>query len=275
MKRVTVASVSVLAAGAAIGGLAASSSPGPALPRINLAMNGKSIVVSGALVSGAVNVVSTTTHEAMGEVILFRLNPGVTPAQALAHASNPDTNSLAAYGSIVFDAAAPRGVSAVQTTLQPGKYVAVDAANSDPSKQPYAVITIAPSAHPAQLPAARATITAIDFAFRGATTLRVGTIVRFSNRGYVVHMISFGRLSRGADPKQVIKTLRSGTDAQVNRLPVSGNFAFGMGPAMHGAVQQMTLHAAPGTYVIVCFMDTQSGVPHIRLGMERIIRIVR
>jgi hypothetical protein len=275
MKRITVAAVSVLAAGAAMGGLAASSTPSPTLPRITLAMNGKSIVVSGALVSGAVNVVSTTTREAMGDAILFRLNPGVTPAQALAHANTQDLNSLSAYGSIVFNAAAPRGVSAVQTTLKPGQYVAVDGANPDPKKQPYAVFTLGSAAHPAALPAARATISAIDFAFRGATTIRNGTIVRFANRGYVVHMINFGRLNPGADPNKVIKTLRFGTDAQLNKLPVSGNFAFGMGPVMRGAVQQMTLHAAPGTYVIVCFMDTQSGVPHIRLGMERIIRIVR
>ncbi len=275
MKRIPVLAVSALAAGAAIGGLAAASAPNPTLPRINLAMNGKSIVVSGALVSGAVNIVSTTTHEAMGDAILFRLNPGVTPSAALAHANTPDLNSLSTYGSIVVNAAAPRGVSAAQTTLRPGQYVIVDGANPDPTKQPHAVVTIAPAAHPAQLPPARATISAIDFAFRGATTLHNGTIVRFANRGYVVHMINFGRLNAGADPKQVIKTLRTGTDAQLNKLPVSGNFAFGMGPAMRGAAQQMTLHAAPGTYVVVCFMDTQSGVPHIRLGMERIIHIVR
>jgi hypothetical protein len=103
MKRTSVAAVFVLAAGAAIGGLAASSAPSPTLPRINLAMNGKSIVVGGTLVSGAVNVVSTTTHEATGNAILFRLNPGVTPAQALAHANTPDLNSLSDYGSIVFN----------------------------------------------------------------------------------------------------------------------------------------------------------------------------
>jgi plastocyanin len=275
MKRISVATVAVLAAGAAIGGLAASSTPSPTLPRINVAMNGTSIAVSGSLVSGAVNVVSTTTHEDVGQLVLFRLNPGVTPAQVLAHANTPDIDSLSAYGSIVADAAAPRGVSAFQTSLQPGQYVAVDVSNSNPAKQPYTGFTVAASAQPAALPVPRATISAIDFGFRGATTLRTGTIVRFVNRGYVVHMIIFSRLNPGADPKQVIKTLRTGTDAQVNKLPVSGNFAFGLGPVMHGGSQQMTLHAAPGTYVIVCYMDTQSGIAHFRLGMERIIHIIR
>jgi hypothetical protein len=275
MRRTTLATVAVLAAGAAIGALAASSTPSPTLPRINIAMNGKSIAVSGALVSGGVNVVSTTTHEGMGQVVLFRLNPGVTPAQVLAHANTQDLKSLSPYGAIVLNGAAPRGVSAIQTSLTPGQYIAVDVANPNPAKQPYTVVTVAQSSHPASLPTARATISAIDFAFRGATTLRNGTLVRFANRGWVVHMISFGRLNPGADPKQVIKTLRFGTDAQIQKLPVSGNFAFGMGPVMHGAVQQMTLHAAPGTYVIVCFMDTQSGVGHYHLGMERIIHIIR
>jgi hypothetical protein len=35
------------------------------------------------------------------------------------------------------------------------------------------------------------------------------------------------------------------------------------------------LHAKPGYYVEVCHMDTQDGREHTRLGMERLIRVVK
>ena len=48
-----------------------------------------------------------------------------------------------------------------------------------------------------------------------------------------------------------------------------------MGPASTGAVQQFAIHAKPGVYVMVCFMDTQDGREHTQIGMERTIRIVK
>ena len=47
------------------------------------------------------------------------------------------------------------------------------------------------------------------------------------------------------------------------------------GPLSTGAFQQETITAKPGWYVQVCFMPTQDGRPHTRLGMERIIKIVK
>jgi hypothetical protein len=47
------------------------------------------------------------------------------------------------------------------------------------------------------------------------------------------------------------------------------------GPVSHGALQQQTITARPGVYVLVCFMQTQDGRDHTRLGMERVIRIAK
>ena len=47
------------------------------------------------------------------------------------------------------------------------------------------------------------------------------------------------------------------------------------GPLSTGAFQQETITAKPGWYVQVCFMETQEGVTHTRLGMERALRIVK
>jgi len=43
----------------------------------------------------------------------------------------------------------------------------------------------------------------------------------------------------------------------------------------HEAFEQETITAKPGWYVQACFMETQDGRDHTRLGMERIIRIVK
>ena len=43
----------------------------------------------------------------------------------------------------------------------------------------------------------------------------------------------------------------------------------------HGAIQQERISAKPGWYVEACFMETQDGREHTRLGMVRVIRIVK
>ena len=35
------------------------------------------------------------------------------------------------------------------------------------------------------------------------------------------------------------------------------------------------LKAKPGYYVEACFMDTQDGREHTRLGMERLVKVVK
>jgi hypothetical protein len=43
----------------------------------------------------------------------------------------------------------------------------------------------------------------------------------------------------------------------------------------HHAFEQQVISNQPGSWVLVCFMNTQDGREHTQLGMERIIRIVR
>jgi len=276
MKRITLAAAAMLAvSGTAI---AANSLQSPSLPTMTVAMDGTSITVGGTLESGAVNIVSTTTREKEGDLLLVRLNPGVTAAQLLAAADSPDVqhdlNNLARYGAIVVNAAAPRGISAVQTVLQPGQYAAADAAGDKlPSQQPYTVFTITAAAHPAALPKPKATVSAIDFAFTGQKRLHTGDMVRFVNRGHLAHMIILERLARGADPGAVITLLRQGKTNEAQKF-VTGGFQ-GQGPVVPGASQQMKLTAGPGTYLAVCFMETQDGRDHMQLNMVRVIDIVK
>jgi hypothetical protein len=246
------------------------------LPTITIAMDKTSIAVGGALQSGAVDIRSTTTNEASGSPTVVRLNPGATPDQLFALLGSPagrDPNNALRVGTIVFDADAPKGTSDVQTTLEPGEYVAFDAAGDNPAKFPRTTFTIAPAAQPAVLPAAQATVRAIDFGFRGPATLHRGDLVRFRNDGFVTHMIAGIRVKDAQAARRVTALLRAGKDSAAQRL--AAGFVGFQGPVSPGAVQQEVVAAKPGTYVLACFMDSQDGREHTQLGMLRTIRVVR
>jgi hypothetical protein len=98
------------------------------LPKLSLTINAKSITASGALQSGAVNVVTTNTGKKEASAILFALKPGVTAAEVegFLKSKKGDPNAASKYGAIVFDAEAnPGKPSEVQTKLAPGEYLAL------------------------------------------------------------------------------------------------------------------------------------------------------
>jgi hypothetical protein len=238
-------------------------------------MDGKSIAVGGALESGAVNIVSTTTNEAQATPTLVRLKPGASFEQAFAAtgAHHGDPNYLEPYGSIVFSAAADKGTSSAQTLLQPGDYVALDTAGNNPTKWPRTSFTITQAGNPAALPKPQATVRAIEFGFSGPSSLRNGELVRFQNDGFLVHMIAGIGVKDAKTARTMTALLEAGKDTKAQRL-ASGYVSFA-GPLSQGGLQQQTLHAKPGLYVLACFMDNQDRREHTRIGMVRTIRILK
>jgi hypothetical protein len=256
-------------------GATAMSAQAATLPSVTIAITPSSITVGGALQSGAVNVVSSATGTKEAQALLFLLKPGVSPAEFqafLASKAGGDPNNAVKFGSIVFDAEA-QTKSEVQTTLAPGQYVAMNVEGEGAPKGHTAfTVTAAPS--PAALPAPGAIEKTIDFGFKGPKTLHVGEVVRFENEGFLVHMdLAFPVKGKKAAQK-ALGALASGHEKGLQKLlagpPV--NFA---GPISSGAFQQETITAKPGWYVQVCFMETQDGRPHTRLGMERAIQITK
>lgn len=248
------------------------------LPTVNIALNGKSMTVSGTLQSGAVDIRTTTTGEGFGGPLLIWLRPGVTVQQVFtflrnSRAQGPD--SAAQFGAIVMDAGTPRGVSEVQTVLRAGQYIAFDSANQNqgPTSWPRTTFTVTRGTQPAALPPAQATIHIIDFGFQGPVTLRAGQTLRIFNNGYLAHMaIAIGARSRPA-AQEIAALLRAGKENQAQRL--ASGFLSLAGPLSHNSSQQFAVPPRPGLYVMGCFLDTQDGRAHARLGMTRIIRIVR
>ena len=265
--------VVVAAAVALAGGAGAART---ALPTLNVALTGtRGVSVSGSMVSGAVSIVSTFSgtlpRGRMGaDFGLVQLRPGVTLAEAeRAGQSSNDLNALTPYASIVVDANAP---GTVQTVLTPGTWVALNlTGNGQPGVMPFRVTQ---SSSPAALPAPTATETAMEFGFRGPTSLHNGTLIRAQNHGFLVHMIVLAgaRNLSLADARELMALLRAGKDRQAQRIGTAG-FSL-LNPASPGALQQEVLNTKPGYYVEACFMDTQDHREHTQIGMLRVVRVV-
>jgi hypothetical protein len=265
-----IAAVTALAVTGALA-LAGGASGASSLPTLNIALTGThGVSVSGDTVSGAVDVVSTHSGKGQGQAALFRLNPGVNIQQVLAAVQhNQDPNAVTPYGAIVFDAAAP---GSTQTVLTPGDYVALNVSGNGAGG--FAPFTVTASSAPAALPAASATQTAIEFGFKGPSVLHDGTVVRVQNAGYLVHMIvGFGVKNRAVG-RQVMALLEAGKDGKAGRLANHNQLNLA-GPLSTGGMQQAVLNVKPGYYVEACFMDTQDHREHTRLGMVRLVRVVK
>lgn len=246
------------------------------LPRITVGVSKAATTVGGSLESGAVNIVTTSSGVKEATVILFRLKPGATVAEAEAFTNekkaSKDPNNSIKLGTIVFDVEAnPGAPTEAQTSLEPGEYVLLVGEGEKPVKV-RTHFTITASNAPATLPAPQATVRSIEFGFRGPSTLKDGELVRFENEGFVVHMNFAFPVKNMANARKAVKELRAGKERAIGKLIAGPPVAFA-GPLSHGAFQQETITAKPGIYVEVCFMDTQDGRSHTMLGMERIIRI--
>jgi hypothetical protein len=255
--------------------MTASSVAAGTLPTLTLALTKNTITVGGSEVSGAVNIVTTVTGESNDSPGLFLLKPGVTVAEFAAAAQRTvgkgsPFDALDPYGSIVFFGFAAEGhPSSAETWLQPGTYVALENGNG------HAVFTVTQSAAPALLPVPGAEIDAIDFGFRGASTLHDGELVRFKNDGYLIHMFLFAQAKSVADAAKAEALLLAGKGNEAAKKYGTGVAGQFVGPLSHAELQQEVINEPPGVYVIYCAMNAEDGRDHFQLGMFRTITIVK
>ena len=263
-------------------GAAPAASGAATLPTLNVSVSKTAISASGSTVSGPVNIV-TTAAKGLKEpaVILFLLKPGVTPAEFESFAKSKafsDPNNADKLGSIVFDnEGRPGGTSEAQTVLAPGTYILLNAEGENPTNPAHSVLTITGppvAAVPSALPAAQAVEKTIEFGFRGPTTLHDGELVRFENEGFLVHMDIAVPVRNRAAAKKFVKAMKAGKEHGAFKL-VTGQPQMWMGTISSEAFVQSTVTAKPGVYVQLCFMETQDGRDHTRLGMERIITVTK
>jgi hypothetical protein len=260
---------------AVVSGLAltAASLAASTLPTLTLAVTKNSVTVGGQKVSGAVQIASTVSGEPSDTPALVLLKPGVTVAQfgkVVNKLGNQPLDAIDPYGTVVYDSAtALEGQTTTgEAVLPAGTYVALNQGNG------HMVFTIKRSADPAALPQPAATVTAIDFAFRGASTLRDGELVRFTNDGYLIHMFEADRGKSVAGAKKAEADLLAGNTAGAKKYTIAAPIQLA-GPLSSGQSQESVITAPPGVYVLYCGMDAQDGREHYQLGMYRAITIVK
>jgi hypothetical protein len=275
LKRITaLAAGTIVAAVVAISGATATAAG--TLPTLALTMNGKSITATSSVPAGAVNVTFTVSGEPVASPTLVRLNPGVTFQQAFGAAikAHGDPNALDGLATIVANPMALKGTSTVQTVLAPGNYTALDTQGDNPQKWPHTDFSVTANPSPGTLAKPQATVAAQEFRFTGPSKLHDGELVRFENDGYLYHMIIAIPVKSKKNAKLLTTYLEAGLDNKAEKL-ASGQPAQWMGTVGHGAMHQQALNAKPGTYVLACFMGTQDGREHTRLGMVRTIQVVK
>ena len=135
----------------------------------------------------------------------------------------------------MFDVSADKGTTSAQTTLQPGNYLAVDLSSSNPDP-PHTTFVISQAPQPASLPKPGATISAIDFAFRGPSKLHDGELVRFQNSGFLVHPIQGIGVKNARNARRLTALLRAANDKEAPKLGIS--FPEFAGPLSPGGFQQ-------------------------------------
>ncbi len=273
------AALPVLAAAALIAAVVTPAGASAAsLPSVSIAVTSSGATVGGALESGAVNVAVSDTGVKEASVVVFRIAPGVTLAEVESFAASKkaagDPNDSQPYGSIVFDVEAQPGkATEAQTVLAAGQYVVLVGEGEKPVKLK-THFTVATSKAPAALPAPAAIERTIDFGFKGPATLHDGELVAFENEGWVVHMDFAFPVKSMRAARAAVADLKTGHEKQLGKLIAGAPIGFA-GPLSHGGMQEETITAKPGIYVQVCFMQTQDGRDHTRLGMERIIKITK
>ena len=279
-RAVAVVAISSITALLALAGglLAAGSAQASTLPTLTLTLTKTSITVGGATQSGAVNVV-TTGHAASrkGRAILFLLKPGATVAEvetALKNGAGKDPNKASKYGTIVFDEeASPGKTNEAQTYLQPGSVRCPRRRRRRRAEAQRALHGDRLPHHPARCRrrrprSARSSSASVDRA-RGTTASSCALKTKASSCTWT--SCSPSRATRPPSRSSRIcwpgRKRGSKSSSPGNR---SAPGRFRMKPS-----SRTTITAKPGWYVQACFMETQDGRVHTRLGMERIIRIVK
>jgi hypothetical protein len=157
--------------------------------------------------------------------------------------------------------------------LAPGNYVALDSTSGNPATWLRTPFTVVGSAREARLPTAAATVNMIDSAFRGARTLHEGELIRYENTGFVSHMAFGIKVRDVASARKVTAALQAGNDKAAFKV-AQAEYAFA-GALSPGSQQEQRVATPTGIYVLACFMASQDGSEHTRLGMIKTITVIK
>jgi uncharacterized cupredoxin-like copper-binding protein len=121
----------------------------------------------------------------------------------------------------------------------------------------------------AQIP--EITIKAADFSFDAPAQIEAGLVkIKLVNDGQEPHHAQIVRLNDGVTLEQFQAALQEGEAAAFPLVAFVG----GPGLVDPGLSTQVTLDLTPGQYVLLCFIPSHDGVPHLAKGMVRPLEVV-
>ena len=115
------------------------------------------------------------------------------------------------------------------------------------------------------------TITASDFSFTAPDTVAAGlTNFELVNHGNELHHVQIIRLEQGKTMADVHAALQSHDPPPAWVTLVGGP----NGAVPHGPAVSVTMSLTPGQYVLLCFIPSPDGKPHVAKGMVRPLTVV-
>jgi len=105
-----------------------------------------------------------------------------------------------------------------------------------------------------------------DYAFDAPDTVRAGltTLRLVTNPGQEMHQVGLIRLDSAKTPADLFNAMKT-----PGPLPKWAVEVAGVNPPAPGQTADATLNLAAGNYLLVCFVPSPDGVPHIAKGMSR------
>jgi plastocyanin len=271
--------VTMLATIVAVGltaGLAAAQQPVPTV-NVNASPTGVTVDAAGPIPAGPtrMNFVRPAGNKKDLSAYVVLLVPGVSAEQLLSTLASEDRNEgEASLGLVSIQASVSLSASeaqrAVTFTVKPGlSYLVVVEQDTDTGPTPRSSTTFTSSgaANGATAAAPAATYNLQGLRFRGPSTLKQTSTVRFQNRDGVAHFALAFPLRKGTSRAQLAKGLRSERSFGkiVAGAPYWAQYVISGGDT--GNDQELRF-PSKGRYGFVCFIDG-----HERLGMYKIITV--
>ena len=114
-------------------------------------------------------------------------------------------------------------------------------------------------------------VTGVDFAFEGSESVEAGFVnLTFTNAGQAPHHVQVARLNDGVTPEQLLAALQQGPMVALPLVELVG----GVGIILPGETRTVVTDLSrPGTYLELCLVENEDGVPHLALGMMRFFQV--
>ncbi len=251
------------------------------LPNITITGTDYSFAMPESVPAGFVAITFVNAGSLPHQVILSRLNDGVTPDKLLATAK---TGSIPGVLGAIELAGGPNAIAPktdkqqVILNLSPGQYAAI-CALPGPDGMPHfqmgmiKMFTVAPTSNSVlkQNFTASSTIKLVNFGYVMPATLKYHSIVEVANQGTQPHELTILKPVAGKTVQDVLADVTTHGDAGLRAFALSDG---GMAPIAPGMTNWIVENLPPGQYVAACFVpDQATRKAHVMLGMAYIFTV--